>query len=128
MLRHFSCFVYIFSSFAKMFKLAAKILLCFTLSISLLSAAVPLHHIFHKHHFVKLDDCGLNSCKSHIKKHTEHCHTHSDAVFLTAILQQNITFVFYQPSNKLSTFFKDNNYFQFFYLTKNKAPPVIIIA
>jgi hypothetical protein len=111
-----------------MFKLAARLLLCLTLMFSMLSAAIPLHNIFHNHHFVQLDNCGLNSCENHIKNHNDHCHTHSDAIFLAALPQQNIAFGSYQPIKKLTTFFKDDNYFQFFYLTKNKAPPLRIIA
>lgn len=111
-----------------MFKAAAKLLLCLTLLLSMISAAIPLHNIFHKHHFVQLDDCASNTCDKHIKSDSDHCHTHSDAVFLAAISKQNITFELYQPTQKLVTFLKDDNYFQFFYLTKNKAPPVTIIA
>ena len=114
--------------FANMFKGFAKITLCIILTFSMLSAAIPLHNVFHNHYFIKLDDCAKNTCKSHIKNHTEHCHTHSDAVFLAALPQQNITFVSYQPIKKLTTFFKEDNYFQFFFLTKNKAPPALIIA
>lgn len=111
-----------------MLKLVARAVLCLTLTFSILSAAIPLHNIFHKHHFVKLDDCGLNTCDQHIKNHTDHCHTHSDAIFLAAIPQQKIEFKLYQPTEKITTFFKKDNYFHFFYLTKNKAPPVKIIA
>jgi len=111
-----------------MFKLIAKLMLCLTLMFTILSAAIPLHNIFHKHHFVQLDDCGLNTCDQHLKNDSDHCHTHSDAVFFGEIPQQNIALALDQPIRKVTTFFKDDNYFQFFYLTKNKAPPLKIIA
>ena len=98
------------------------------LTLSMISAVVPLHNILHEHHFVKLDDCGLNSCENHLKTHNEHCHTHSDAVFLAALPKQNIGINVNQPIKNVITFFKEDNYLQFFYLTKNKAPPIIIIA
>lgn len=111
-----------------MFKLSAKLLVCLTLMFSMLSAAIPLHNIFHQHHFVQLDNCGLNSCDKHLKSDTDHCHTHSDAVFFAAIPQQNSSFKLFQLTQKLNTSLKTDNYFQFFYLTKNKAPPAKIIA
>ena len=108
-----------------MFKAVAKLLLCLTLLLSMISAAIPLHNIFHKHHFVQLDDCGLNTCDKHIKKHTDHCHTHSDAVFYGTLPQEEIAIIIIRPIIKLeASIFVDND-FQFYHLTKNKAPPLL---
>ena len=42
--------------FVNMFKGFAKITLCIILTFSMLSAAIPLHNVFHNHYFIKLDD------------------------------------------------------------------------
>lgn len=90
----------------------------------MISAAIPLHNIFHEHHFVKLDNCGPNTCNSHLKTHTEHCHTHSDAVIYGTLPKEEITTTIIRPILKLETNQCIDNYFQFFHFTKNKAPPV----
>ena len=108
-----------------MFKAVAKSLLCLTLLLSMISATIPLHNIFHKHHFVQLDNCGLNSCDKHIKKHTDHCHTHSDAVFYGTLPQEDIAAIIIRPIAKLEVFIFIDNHFQFYHLTKNKAPPLL---
>lgn len=108
-----------------MLKLVARAVLCLTLTFSILSAAIPLHNIFHKHHFVKLDDCGLNTCDQHIKNHRDHCHTHSEAVFYGTLPQEQIASVVIRPILKLETANFIDNHFQFYHLTKNKAPPVL---
>lgn len=114
--------------FVLMIKGFAKILLSITLTFSMLSAVIPLHHILHNHHFISTDDCKDSTCKNHLKTHEEHCHTHSDAVFLADIPRGIAVLNLPQPLRKLQTFFKEDNYFQFFFLTKNKAPPVLIIT
>lgn len=111
-----------------MLKALTKFLLCLTLMFSVLSAAIPLHNIFHQHHFIKVDKCSLNTCDKHLKSDTDHCHTHSDAVFLASIPKLNTAFEIFPFTQKLTIYFKNDNYFQFFYFTKNKAPPVLIIA
>jgi len=107
-----------------MIKGFAKILLGITLTFSMLSAVIPFHHILHNHHFINTDDCKENTCKNHLKTHQEHCHTHSDAVFLADIPRGIVVLDLLQPLNKEQTFFNEDNYFQFFHLTKNKAPPI----
>ena len=102
-----------------------RIFLCLTLMLSMLSAAIPLHHIFHEHHFVSVDDCGLNKCNEHIKTHTDHCHTHSDAVFYGTLPQEEIASIIIRPILKLEVPSSIDNDFQFYHLTKNKAPPVL---
>lgn len=114
--------------FAIMYKGFAKITLCITLTFSMLSAAIPLHNVFHNHYFIKIDDCAENTCKSHLKNHTEHCHTHSDAVFLADLPKEIVVINLLQNVKQLQNFFKEDNYFQFFFLTKNKAPPALITA
>lgn len=111
-----------------MFKLIAKLLLCLTLMFALLSAVIPVHNILHEHHFVQVDNCALNTCHKHLKSDTDHCHTHSDAVFLASIPKLNTKFQVFPFTQNLIVYFKNDNYFQFFYLTKNKAPPMIIIS
>ncbi|OAQ38526.1 hypothetical protein A5893_13965 [Pedobacter psychrophilus] len=89
-----------------------------------MSAAVPLHNIFHNHYFIPTDNCG-SSCNKHLKNHTKPCCTTSDAVFLGELPQKNTPITLHQKFTVLTFVFKADNYFQFFHLTKNKAPPVI---
>jgi hypothetical protein len=111
-----------------MLKRVVKYLYCIVLLVSITSASIPLHNIFHNHHFLPVDDCNLKFCKNHFKSHNEHCHTFSDAVF-TANLQLNKQIVQIDaPFKQLRIDFKDNLYTQYLYFTKNKAPPLLLAA
>ena len=105
-------------------KKVTNTLLSLTLMFSLISAAVPLHNIFHNHYFIPSDNCG-SSCHKHLKNYAKPCCTTSDAVFLGDLPQKTAHFIVNQKVNVLTFFFKEDNYFQFFHLTKNRAPPVI---
>lgn len=110
--------------FVWMIKGFAKIFFSITLTFSMLSAVIPLHHILHNHQFISTDDCKQSTCKNHLKTHQEHCHTHSDAVFLADIPKGITVLDLLHSFIKEQTFFKEDSYFQFFHLTKNKAPPI----
>ena len=105
-------------------KKASNTLLSLTLMFSLMSAAVPLHNIFHNHYFIPTDNCG-SSCHKHIKNYSKPCCTTSDAVFLGELPLKQAHFSVNQKITVLIFVFKEDNYFQFFHLTKNKAPPII---
>ena len=98
-------------------------LLSLTLMFSLISAAVPLHNIFHLHYFIPIDNCGI-SCRKHLKNHSKHCYTTSDAVFLATLTKPFIDFKVYRHLQQILGTEKSQNYFQFFHFSKNKAPPV----
>ncbi|MBK0382172.1 hypothetical protein I5M32_04295 [Pedobacter sp. SD-b] len=98
-------------------------LLALSLMFSMISAAVPLHNIFHHHYFIPADTCG-NSCHKHLKNYTKPCCTTSDAVFLGELPTEPAHITVNQKVTVLTYLLKDDNYFQFFHLTKNKAPPV----
>ncbi|MDA9554809.1 hypothetical protein N9R54_01115 [Pelobium sp.] len=108
-----------------MLKTIAKTFLCFTLTLSMLSAAIPLHSIVHQHYFVKQDNCGLNNCKKHLKNYTAPCCTHSDAVFVASLPPHQPPILLIEKVVELLSFDVVQNEFQFFHLTKNKAPPVL---
>ena len=109
-----------------MIKGFAKIFFSMILTFSMLSAVIPLHHIFHNHQFIRTADCKESTCKSHLKTHQEHCHTHSDAIFLADIPKAVTVLDILQSFKKELNFSKGGRYFQFFHLTKNKAPPVFV--
>ena len=104
--------------FVWMIKGFTKIFFSIILTFSMLSAVIPLHQILHNHHFINSDVCKENTCKNHLKTHQEHCYTHSDAVFLADIPKVIVVLNLFQSLNKEQTFFKEDNYFQFFHLTK----------
>ncbi len=93
------------------------------LTLALLSVVVPLHNILHKHSFVNVDICG-SSCKKHLKDYPKPCCTTSDAIFLSELPNEAAHLIVNQPFVKLENFVNGDSYFQFFHLTKNKAPPL----
>lgn len=97
--------------------LATLLMLC------MISAVVPMHNILHEHYFIKTDTCG-NSCEKHLKNYSKPCCTTSDAVSLSDLPIQTISFTIEQPITNLKSFNCVERCFQFFHLTKNKAPPL----
>ncbi|MBC7655443.1 MAG: hypothetical protein H7098_13340 [Oligoflexus sp.] len=99
-------------------------LLSLTLMFSLMSAAVPLHNIFHNHYFIHTDNCG-SSCHKHLKNHDKPCCTTSNAVFFGELPIEQTHITINQKVTVLNFLSKKDNYFQFFHLNNNKAPPLI---
>lgn len=89
----------------------------------MLSAAVPLHDIFHLHHFIKNDTCGTD-CPKHIKDYSKPCCTTSDAVFIATLTKNFPPIKVFRTLQLVLGIEKSQNYFQFFHFSKNKAPPV----
>jgi hypothetical protein len=102
-----------------------KALFAFTLLLSMFSAVIPLHNILHRHYFVKVDACN-SSCEKHIKNYSKPCCTTSDAIFIGELTPQTSQLTVHQSVKKLETFVNTIAYFQFFHLTKNKAPPMLL--
>lgn len=111
-----------------MLKRISKYFLNIVLLVSVTSAAVPLHNIFHNHHFLPIDDCYVKLCKNHIKTHNEHCHTFSDAVFIANLPVIQSFAKVEAPFSDLVINFKHRYYTKHLYFCKNKAPPVLIAA
>ncbi|MFC5283162.1 hypothetical protein [Pedobacter alpinus] len=111
-----------------MLKRAVKYIYSIILLVAITSASIPLHNIFHNHHFLPIVDCNLKFCENHIKSHDEHCHTFSDAVFIGNIpnIQQSDNFD--GPFIDLIVNFEDKRYTKYLYFCRNKAPPVLIAA
>ena len=111
-----------------MLKRLIKYFFSILLLVSITSASIPLHNIFHNHHFLPTDDCLVKLCKNHIKTHDEHCHTFSDAVFI-ANLNINQSFVKVDATfSDLIVNFNHKNYTKYLYFCRNKAPPILIAA
>ena len=106
-----------------MLKQFTKLLLSLSLMVAMLSAVIPLHNIIHDHHFVKQDNCG-SSCEKHLKSYSKHCCTTSDAIFISEMPIKAASLTIYQSAIKISAIISTDNYFQFFHLTRNKAPPL----
>jgi hypothetical protein len=90
----------------------------------MLSPAVALYHIFHQHHFIKADTCS-SGCQKHLKNSSKPCCTTSDAVFIATLTKSFIDFKVHRHLQQILGIEKSQNYFQFFYFSKNKAPPVL---
>lgn len=90
----------------------------------MLSAVVPLHNIFHHHHFVKSDTCGSN-CPKHLKDYSKPCCTTSDAIFLATLTKTFPHIKVFRTLQQVLGIEKAQSYFQFFHFSKNKAPPVL---
>ena len=111
-----------------MLKQASRYFFKIVLLVSITSASIPLHNILHNHHFLPIDDCHVKFCKNHIKSHSEHCHTFSDAVFIAHLnINQDLDKAD-KPFSDLIVNFKDKHYTKYLYFCKNKAPPLLIVA
>ncbi|RKD19054.1 hypothetical protein BCY91_14355 [Pelobium manganitolerans] len=98
--------------------------LFYVLALAILSAAVPLHNIFHQHHYIQTDHCGAG-CKKHLKTYTKPCCTATYAQLIGDMPLQELHVKVVQPLSFISCFYLTDNYFQFFHLTRNKAPPAL---
>lgn len=114
----------VFLGLQAMLKLYVRTLLSGFIASCMLSVAVPLHSIVHEHYFVHQDTCGP-SCEKHLKNYTKPCCTTSDAVLIGELPFTPFTFDIIRAATELETVYHTANYFQFFHLTRNKAPPTL---
>jgi len=97
------------------------------LTVSILSASIPLHSIVHEHYFVKADPCAGHSCAKHIKNYSEPCCKTSDAIFIASLPQVYFNFEVFPSASTLVSFYHFDNDFKFHFLVNNKAPPVAAV-